>query len=50
MQINVVSLQPQGGSGSGNINTVNSNGGPQELQMSENLIYYSREEGKDTWE
>lgn len=47
MQINVVSLQPQGGSGSGNINAANSNGGPQELQMSENLIYYSREEGKD---
>lgn len=46
-----VCLQPQGGGGSGGgNNTANSNGGPQELQMSENLIYYSREEGKDARE
>ncbi|XP_056882620.1 docking protein 1b isoform X2 [Takifugu flavidus] len=44
-----IAFQPQGGSGSGNINIANSNGGPQELQMSENLIYYSREEANEFW-
>ncbi|XP_030018648.1 docking protein 1b [Sphaeramia orbicularis] len=33
----------QGGSGS------DSNGGPQDMQMSENLIYYSREEVNEFW-
>lgn len=44
-----VCLRAQGccGSGGSNNNIANSNGGPQELQMSENLIYYSREEGED---
>lgn len=45
-----VCLWPQGCCGGSNNNVANSNGGPQELQMSENLIYYSREEGKNTWE
>lgn len=36
----------QGGSGSSTSGAVDSNGGPQDLQMAENLIYYSREEGK----
>ncbi|TKS92698.1 Docking protein 1 [Collichthys lucidus] len=35
----------QGGSGSSNSTAVDSNGRPQDLQMSENLIYYSREGG-----
>ncbi|KAM9426507.1 docking protein 1b [Pholidichthys leucotaenia] len=37
----------QGGSGSSG--AVDSNGGPQELQMAENLIYYSREEVNEFW-
>ncbi|KAM6908872.1 docking protein 1b [Xenentodon cancila] len=39
----------QGGSGSSSITAADSNGGPQDLQMSENLIYYSREEVNDFW-
>uniref|UniRef100_A0A672GD72 Docking protein 1b n=1 Tax=Salarias fasciatus TaxID=181472 RepID=A0A672GD72_SALFA len=35
----------QGGGGS----AADSNGGPQDLQMSENLIYYSREEVNEFW-
>ncbi|KAM9836405.1 LOW QUALITY PROTEIN: docking protein 1b [Aulostomus maculatus] len=38
----------QGGSGSSSC-AVESNGGSQELQMSENLIYYSREEVTEYW-
>ncbi|XP_008285104.1 docking protein 1b [Stegastes partitus] len=38
----------QGGSGSSSSAT-DSNGGPQDLQMSENLIYYSREEVNEFW-
>ncbi|KAF3697630.1 Docking protein 1 Downstream of tyrosine kinase 1 [Channa argus] len=38
----------QGGSGSINA-AADSNGGPQDLQMSENLIYYSREEVNEFW-
>lgn len=41
-----VCLQPQAGCGGGGTPIANANGGPEELQMSENLIYYSREEGK----
>ncbi|XP_032439480.1 docking protein 1b [Xiphophorus hellerii] len=36
----------QGGTGS---SLTDSNGGPQDLQMSENLIYYSREEVNEFW-
>ncbi|XP_026189150.1 docking protein 1b [Mastacembelus armatus] len=40
----------QKGTGSSSINTTaDSNGGPQDLQMSENLIYYSREEVNEFW-
>ncbi|XP_069578654.1 docking protein 1b [Brachyistius frenatus] len=39
----------QGGSGSCNSSTVDSNARPQDLQMSENLIYYSREEVNEFW-
>ncbi len=42
-----VCVCPKGGSGSSST-AADSNGGSQGLQMSENLIYYSREEGKDT--
>ncbi|XP_028285455.1 docking protein 1b [Parambassis ranga] len=38
----------QGGSGSSS-GATDSNGGPHELQMSENLIYYSREEVNEFW-
>ncbi|XP_070786338.1 docking protein 1b [Enoplosus armatus] len=38
----------QGGSGS-NSTVADSNGGAQDLQMSENLIYYSREEVNEFW-
>lgn len=38
---------PQGGSGRSNTAT-DFNGGLQDLHMAENLIYYSREDGKDT--
>ncbi|XP_042368028.1 docking protein 1b [Plectropomus leopardus] len=39
----------QGGGGSSNTTTADSNGGGQDLQMSENLIYYSREEVNEFW-
>uniref|UniRef100_A0A3P8TRC4 Docking protein 1b n=1 Tax=Amphiprion percula TaxID=161767 RepID=A0A3P8TRC4_AMPPE len=39
----------QGGSGSSSSGATDSNGGPQDLQMSENLIYYSREEVNEFW-
>ncbi|XP_071333925.1 docking protein 1b [Trachinotus anak] len=39
----------QGGSGSSSCTAADSNGGPQDLQMSENLIYYSREEVNEFW-
>ncbi|CAI5668481.1 unnamed protein product [Oreochromis niloticus] len=39
----------QGGSGSSNSGAVDSNGGPKDLQMAENLIYYSREEVNEFW-
>ncbi|KAI3375804.1 hypothetical protein L3Q82_004085 [Scortum barcoo] len=39
----------QGGSGSSNSTAADSNGGPQDLQMAENLIYYSREEVNEFW-
>ncbi|XP_022614137.1 uncharacterized protein LOC111231357 [Seriola dumerili] len=38
----------QGGGGS-SCTAADSNGGPQDLQMSENLIYYSREEVNEFW-
>ncbi|XP_070711024.1 docking protein 1b [Pempheris klunzingeri] len=39
----------QGGSGSSNSTAADSNGGPHDLQMSENLIYYSRVEVNEFW-
>ncbi|XP_076580463.1 docking protein 1b [Chaetodon auriga] len=39
----------QGGSGCSNSTAADPNGGPQDLQMSENLIYYSREEVNEFW-
>ncbi|KAM9335326.1 docking protein 1b [Symphorus nematophorus] len=39
----------QGGSGSSSSTAADANGGPQDLQMSENLIYYSREEVNEFW-
>nr|XP_046237456.1 docking protein 1b [Scatophagus argus] len=39
----------QGGSGCSTSTAAVSNGGPQDLQMSENLIYYSREEVNEFW-
>lgn len=39
----------QGGGGSSNCTAADSNGGGQDLQMSENLIYYSREEVNEFW-
>ncbi|CAJ1086426.1 docking protein 1b [Xyrichtys novacula] len=38
-----------GGSGSSDSTAADSNGGPKDLQMSENLIYYSREEVNEFW-
>lgn len=46
--LNCLHVSTQGGSGSSTSTAADSNGRPQDLQMSENLIYYSREEGKDT--
>ncbi|GLD70976.1 docking protein 1, partial [Lates japonicus] len=39
----------QGGGGSSSSTAADSNGGPQDLQMSDNLIYYSREEVNEFW-
>ncbi|KAG7495940.1 docking protein 1 [Solea senegalensis] len=39
----------QGGSGSSSSTAADSNGGLQDMQMSENLIYYSREEVNEFW-
>ncbi|XP_035004394.1 docking protein 1b [Hippoglossus stenolepis] len=39
----------QGGSGSSGSTVADSNGGPQNMEMSENLIYYSREEVNEFW-
>ncbi|XP_041635308.1 docking protein 1b isoform X2 [Cheilinus undulatus] len=39
----------QGGSGSTDSTAADPNGGPKDLQMSENLIYYSREEVNEFW-
>ncbi|XP_034712483.1 docking protein 1b isoform X3 [Etheostoma cragini] len=39
----------QGGGGSSTSTAADSNGGAQDLQMSENLIYYSREEVNEFW-
>ncbi|XP_073331779.1 docking protein 1b [Pagrus major] len=39
----------QGGSGSSTSTAADSNGGQKDLQMSENLIYYSREEVNEFW-
>ncbi|XP_059210977.1 docking protein 1b [Centropristis striata] len=39
----------QGGGGTSTSPTTDSNGGAQDLQMSENLIYYSREEVNEFW-
>lgn len=39
----------QGGGGSSNSTAADCNGGAQDLQMSENLIYYSREEVNEFW-
>eukprot|EP00064_Thunnus_orientalis_P009559 superscaffoldBa00001223_g9583 len=39
----------QGGGGSSSSCAADSNGGPHDLQMSENLIYYSREEVNEFW-
>ncbi|XP_060922474.1 docking protein 1b [Limanda limanda] len=39
----------QGGSGSSGSTVADSNGGGQDIQMSENLIYYSREEVNEFW-
>ncbi|XP_034532321.1 docking protein 1b [Notolabrus celidotus] len=39
----------QGGGGSSDSTAADSNGGPKDLQMAENLIYYSREEVNEFW-
>ncbi|RVE60595.1 hypothetical protein OJAV_G00182340 [Oryzias javanicus] len=39
----------QGGGGSSSSNAADPNGGPKDLQMSDNLIYYSREEVNEFW-
>ncbi|XP_037615282.1 docking protein 1b [Sebastes umbrosus] len=44
-----IAFQGGGGSGSSSSTAADSNGGAQDLQMSENLIYYSREEVNEFW-
>ncbi|XP_004079823.1 docking protein 1 [Oryzias latipes] len=39
----------QGGCGSSSSNAADSNAGPKDLQMADNLIYYSREEVNEFW-
>ncbi|XP_068569647.1 docking protein 1b isoform X1 [Cebidichthys violaceus] len=39
----------QGGGGSSNSTAADANGGAHDLQMAENLIYYSREEANEFW-
>nr|XP_019950939.1 PREDICTED: uncharacterized protein LOC109634692 [Paralichthys olivaceus] len=39
----------QGGSGSSGSTVADSNGGPQDMQMSENLIYYTRDQVNEFW-
>lgn len=46
MQTFCLTVCPQGGSGLSN--AIDSNARPQDMQMSDNLIYFSREEGKGT--